>query len=75
MQASKDDTMPHPVPTKIIGKPTQKTIAILHAQLVANARSVHSDGGDGRLGHAKIVLTDAEYTAFSNGNTPYITPP
>ena len=75
MQASKDDTMPHPVPTKIIGKPTQKTIAILHAQLVANARSVHSDGGDGRLGHARIVLTDAEYTAFSNGNVQYITPP
>ena len=66
--------MPHPVPTKIIGKPTQKTIAILHAQLVANARSAHSDGGDGRLGHARIVLTNAEYTSFSHNGVQYDTP-
>ncbi len=75
MQASKEDTMPHPVPTKIVGKPTQRTIAILHSQLVANARSVHSDGGDGRLGHARIVLTNAEYTSFSTGNAQCTTPP
>ena len=57
MQTSNEATMPFPVPTNIIGKPTEKSITTLHTQLLANARSIHSDEGDGLLGHAIIVLT------------------
>jgi hypothetical protein len=74
METSSDATMPHPVPTKIIGKPTEKTITILHTQLIANARSIHSDGGDGLLGHARIVLTEAQYINASHNNVAYAQP-
>ncbi len=74
MQAYTETTMPHPVPTKIVGKPTEKTITILHTQLIANARSIHSDGGDGLLGHSSILLTTAQYENASHNNVPYVTP-
>ncbi len=74
MQASNEATMPHPVPTKIIGKPTEKSITILHTQLIANARSIHSDRGDGLLGHASIVLTPAQYQSASLNNVEYVRP-
>ena len=66
--------MPHPTLTKIIGKPNRISIQKLRAQLLANACSVHSDGGDGLLGYARIVLTEAEYNANSMGAIPFVIP-
>ena len=77
MPTSATDTteiMPHPTLTKIMGKPTQRSIAILRSEVLANARAIHSDEGDGILGHARIVLTGPEYTAASQGNVDYNTP-
>ena len=68
------EVMPHPTLTKIIGKPTQRSITILRSEALANARAIHSDEGDGILGHARIVLTATEYTAASQGNVDYNTP-
>ena len=57
-----------------MGKPTQRSITTLRSEALANARAVHSDEGDGILGHVRIVLTAAEYTAASQGNVDYVTP-
>ena len=66
--------MPHPTLTKIIGNPNRICIQNLKAELLANACSIHSDGGDGLLDHACIVLTEAEYNANSTGATPFVIP-
>jgi hypothetical protein len=66
--------MPHPILTKILGKPTQVTLTILHSQILANAMSVPSDGGDGILGLARLVLSAQAYAAASVGHVAYITP-
>ena len=68
------EIMPHPTLTKIIGKPTQRSVTKLRSEALANARTVHSDNGDGILGHARIVLTGPEYTAASQGGVEYLTP-
>ena len=66
-----ESKMHHPTLTKIIGKPNRISIQNFRAELLANACSVHSDGGDGLLGHAHIVLTEAEYNANSMGAIPF----
>ena len=66
--------MPHPVLTRIIGKPNRRNITLLKCQLLANALSIPSNGGDGLLGLSRLVLTAPEYAAASNGGVPYVTP-
>ena len=75
MPSSTDnEAMPHPTLTKILGKPTQRTLAILRAQVLANTRAIHSDRGDGRLGHAYIVLGNVAYQEASHNNVAFILP-
>ena len=68
------DVMPHPKLTPIFGTPNQRTVTLLRAELLANSKSVPSDGGDGILGHARLVLVAAEYSANSQGHVGYIAP-
>jgi hypothetical protein len=66
--------MPHPTLTKIFGKPTQPTLTLMHSEILANAMAVPSDGGDGQLGHARLVLSANAYATASHGHVAYITP-
>jgi hypothetical protein len=54
--------------------PTYETLQPFIEQLNANATSVPSTGGDGRLGHLFITIGDAAYTLLSNGNVPFVPP-
>ena len=72
--ASYKEAMPHPTLTKIIGKPTYTSLTLLFDQIIANACSVHSDGGDGQMGHARIVITAADYAEISAGNVDFDIP-
>jgi hypothetical protein len=54
--------------------PTRQEIDTAIAQLAANARTVPSDGGDGRLGHVVIIIGNNRYQDLSNGNVPFIPP-
>ena len=74
MPAETEGKMPHPTLTKISGKPNRTSIQTLRAELLENACSVHSDGGDGLLGHARIVLTEEEYNKNSYGAEPFLIP-
>lgn len=56
----------------IHGEPTYETLRTMTNQLKANARSVHTTLGGGLHGHLGLVLTQAQYTIFSN--TPYDRP-
>jgi hypothetical protein len=54
--------------SKIQNNPSRPT------ELNANTASVHSNGGDGQLGHLTLTITPAAYTAISAGNTPFVAP-
>jgi hypothetical protein len=71
---SENDVMPHPTLTKIFDKPTQPTLTLMHSEILANAMDVPSDGGDGQLGHARLVLSANAYDTASHGHVAYITP-
>src|SRR5210317_1138257 len=51
---------PHPVLTRVIGKPTAVTLKILKKEIYANATSVFSNRGGGGLGHLGAVMDPAE---------------
>jgi hypothetical protein len=54
--------------------PTYATIRQIQVELNGNARSVHSNGGDGILGHLALTLPPAKYNALSAGNVPFVPP-
>lgn len=66
--------MLHPTLTKISGKPNRLSLQLLKTEVLANARSVHSDEGDGRLGHARLVLSHHDYIANSTNGITFIPP-
>eukprot|EP00797_Seminavis_robusta_P027141 Sro504_g155950.2 (179) ;mRNA; r:22847-23383 len=68
------EAMPHPILTPIIGKPDQRKLSLLISQVLANTRAISSEDGDGRLGHAYIILGQAAYTAASQGNVAFVVP-
>ncbi len=57
---------PHPVVTKIIGRPTFSQIQKFNKKLKANAASVPTTLGGGLLGHLGLLLTPAEYATVTN---------
>jgi hypothetical protein len=54
--------------------PNYATIHRAQVELNGNARSVHSNGGDGILGHLALTLSPERYQALSAGNVPFIPP-
>ena len=62
-----ESKMPHPT-----RKPTRLSLQRLRTELLANTCSVHSDGGDGSLGHAHSILSKTEYNTNSTNGTPFV---
>ena len=58
--------LPHPELTRIDGMPDYLSIQRLKRELVANAISVYSTRGNGALGHAVLILGNAEYNRVAN---------
>jgi hypothetical protein len=54
--------------------PTYATIRQAQVELNGNARSVHSNGGDGILGHLSLTVPAARYNTLSANNVPFIPP-
>jgi hypothetical protein len=54
--------------------PTYATIRQAQVELNGNARSVHSNGGDGMLGHLSLTVPAARYNTLSAHNVPFIPP-
>lgn len=63
---------PHPVLTKIVGRPSYNSLHILLKEIYANLISVPSVCGNGTLGHLKIAMPDAAYAKLSK--LPFVTP-
>jgi hypothetical protein len=57
---------PFPTVTPIVGEPNYESIAALHLQLNANAASIHSHLGDGRLGLLHLTISPAVYATLSD---------
>ena len=57
-------TFPHPELTRIIGKPSTRTIDVLIRELKRNARSVKSTLGGGRYGHLFMVIPNEIWTTL-----------
>ena len=66
--------MPHPILTRITGRPNHKSVKKVTAQLLANCVSIPSDRGNGRLGHAILVMDPAEHRHNSHGGVDYDVP-
>ena len=66
------ETFPHPTLPKTEGIPTFACINDLHIKLNANAASIQSDLGNGRLGLLYLTVTDDVYNTLSD--TPFIKP-
>jgi hypothetical protein len=54
--------------------PTYATIHQAQVELNGNARSVHSNGGDGILGHLALTVSPARYQVLSTGNVAFVPP-
>ena len=65
---------PHPVLTKITGKPNYASISTLEMELNANAMSVESTRGGGQYGLLALVVSPAAYVALPNA-VQFIAPP
>jgi hypothetical protein len=67
-------TFPHDVLTPLPNeRPTVASLRKLKQEITANAISVYSIGGNGRLGHYALVVDNATYLAASN-NIAFIAP-
>ena len=66
------ETFPHPTLPKIEGIPTFASINDIHIKLNANAASIQSDLGNGRLGLLSLTVTNDVYNTLSD--TPFIEP-
>jgi hypothetical protein len=77
MVSTTDNDFPNPILTPLcdhVSSHKYETIHTAQLQLNANARSVHSDGSDGQLGHLALTITPAAYIALSTCNVPFIAP-
>ena len=54
----------YPVPTPIIGEPTQNTLKQLKHKIRANSRSVDTDLGGSDHGYLDLYLSDVEYARY-----------
>ena len=68
-------SFPHEALTPIVGKPTFAQIQGLKQEMISNAVSVHSQRGNGALGHAVIVLGQVEYNALVGPANHWVQPP
>lgn len=66
------DGFPHPTIPAWMDTPTYASIAEINLKLNANAASVHSNLGDGLLGHLALTVTPEVYNTLSA--TPFVTP-
>jgi len=57
---------PHPVLTKIIGKPTAVTLKTFTKELFTNARAIPSHHDDNRYGHLGLLMPSTPYEALPN---------
>lgn len=75
MPKTTDESFIFPFPTidPIVGEPSYETIAEIHKKINANAASVQSNLGNGRLGHLALTVSDAIYNTLSA--TPFVPPP
>ena len=67
-------SFPHAEITPIVGKPTFATVQTLKKQLISNAISVRSSRGNGALGHAVIVLGQADYDNLAGAGNNWVNP-
>ena len=58
---------PHPILTKVIGKPTYGSLKQLQKEIYANTRTVFSTRGGGRNGHLSLVMPELEYLVRTIG--------
>jgi hypothetical protein len=72
MQMTEARRMPHPILTKIVGKPTYASLTIARRELYSNGASIPTTRGDGLKGHAVIVLGQAEY--LRRAGQPFVIP-
>jgi hypothetical protein len=54
--------------------PTYATIHQAQVELNGNARSVHSNSGDGVLGHLALTISSARYQVLSANNVAFLPP-
>ena len=66
------ESFPHPTMPPVLGLPTCKTIAPVHLKLNANAASMHSNRGNGKIGLLFLTLQPAVLNTLS---TPHFDPP
>ena len=59
------DAFPHPTVEPIIGQPAYETIKPLHQKLSADAASIVSHLGNGRLGLIYLTVTPPVYNTLS----------
>jgi hypothetical protein len=72
---SESNNFPHAVLTPLPPtRPTAATLALLQQELNANAIAVASSRGDGLLGHYRLVVDDAAYTAAAANNAIFAPP-
>jgi hypothetical protein len=64
---------PHPILTKIDGKPNAASIKLLTKEVYANAKSVHSVHGGGLNGHFRLAMPVATYVIRASAN--FVEPP
>eukprot|EP00804_Cyclotella_cryptica_P025977 CCRYP_002794-RA/>CCRYP_002794-RA protein AED:0.40 eAED:0.40 QI:0/0/0/1/0/0.5/2/0/349 len=57
--------------TKINRQPTEKDLSKLKLELSEGLASIPTLNGGGHHGHIGLIIPNAEYTTFSNGNAPY----
>ena len=66
------DAFPHPTIEQIVGQPGYETIKPMHQHLNANAASINSHLGNGRLGLLYLTVQPAVFNTLSN--IPFIPP-
>jgi len=64
---------PYPTLTPITARPTHSSLKALQQALNSNARSVHSDLGDGTRGHLALTMTDEAFLVLT-GNVAFVIP-
>lgn len=72
------DTFPFPIISKMHAPGEEPDYARLQEafmNLNANAASVNSNAGDGRLGLIHLTIGDAEYQIISTAGVPFVPPP
>ena len=66
------ESFPHPTIQPIVGQPTYDSIADFHLKLNANAASIHSNRGNGKLGHFFLTAQPGVYDTLST--TTFVPP-